>query len=324
MRVAQPELRSEVEPSRISAYAVEGAVWAAFTWSWLSLRLFLSPANLDGWILLPGSCFAVISLVLCCAFPSQSRRIEASLFQVVAGTWLACLAAVVELGTNTAACQRYLADPWLSVASLAVSLAFCTVQTLLSAASVAPDLFADPRHLWADAYLLFATAFYAALVRETQVVATAVVLALNLLTMACLGAKLWKLPAGAVVGTVTAQVFLESSLFASQLTALIAALGGGYAAGMTSFALLTLSIPATATITVRLARAVAPSAATRQPRDPAPAAEGPSEEPVQPSAPPEPPARVALPAMLPVGGISGDALLFGRAKPMAKILKKTT
>lgn len=315
--------KPQKEP-RISAYAVEGAVWAAFTWSWLALRLYLSTAHLDAWILAPGSCFAVVNLALCCVFPSQSRRIETTFFQVAAGTWLACLAAVVELGTTTAARQRYLPDPWLSVASLAVSLAFCTVQTLLSAASVAPDLFADPRHLWADTYILLATAFYAALVREAQLAASAVVLVANLLAMASIGAKLWKLPAGAVVGTVTVQVFLESSLFASQLAALIAALGGAYAAGMTSFALVALSVPATATVTTRLARAIAPGAATRQSQTPAPAADRPSEEPAQVSAPPEPPARVALPTLLPAGGITGDALLFGRAKPMVKILKKTT
>jgi len=314
---------AQTEP-RISAYSVEGAVWAAFTWSWLSLRLYVSPADLDAWILAPGSCFAVVSLALCCTFPLQSGKIEASFFQVAFGTWLACLVAVVELGTTTAARQRYLPDPWLSVASLAVSLAFCTVQTLLSAASVAPDFFVDPRHLWADTYLLLATAFYAALFRETQLAASAAVLAANLLAMASLGAKLWKLPANAIVGTVTVQVFLESFLFASQLAALIAALGGAYAAGMTSFALLALSLPATAAVTARLARAIAPGAATRQQQDPAPAADRPIEEPAQPSAPPEPPSLVAPPFLLPAGGITGDALLFGRTKPMTKILKKTT
>jgi len=314
----------------ISAYAVESAVWGCFTGSWIALRNMASAAVLDTLVVIPGACLAICSLLICSVTPTRSPAIESSVAQMNFGTWLASVCHVVEVSTNALARKRILADPYLSMASLGISLALSTIQMLISASSVSPNLFHTELSLWADIYLVLVTAFQAGLLGEMYTGSAVVIVLLNMASLFALMCKIWlhdtgslfRVDARRVVGPITFEALIEILLFCLQSLTWISAMASAYSAGTTAYALAIVSLPAIGVLIARLVRAI------RSPRVIEPEVINVGPEADQPSAPSEAQVRTALPAQPATLQFSskstGDALLFSRTRPLAGRLKKNS
>jgi hypothetical protein len=196
---------------------------------------------------------------------------------------------------------------------------------------VSPELFHTKLQLWADNYLLLVAAFQAGLLAPSNVSQSALIIALNVFTLAVLSGKLWlhlnksifRIPEE-VIGSVRLSTVVEAILFSLHTTTWLAATASGYAAGTTTFALAVLSLPAVVTLILRLVASVQKKAHTSEPSAP-PEDTAPSNE---PSAPPEAQVRTPLPAQpmtLQLNSkVTGDALLFSRTRPLAGRLKKNS
>jgi len=308
-------------------YAVEQAIWAAICVSWLAVRASASTANADVWILALPSASAVALLVLMSISPEQSDGPILRNFQATFGSWLASFLVTLESATTARVWQEILADPYISLVSLGVSLSLSTVQMLLSAAAVAPKFWGgQPDNLWADLFIVLATTFQACVVRSSNIAGYSVILFLNLLSVVCVGARLWELPEGVRLGAVTLRQMLESASFSLEMTSLLTAIALAYAYSTTSFATVVLSIPAVAVLSTRLAfslldRSQAGAQAQAGGAKPAPE--------VAP-APAEATLRTPLPAQSSQAfsqlnsRVAGDALLFSRTRALYSKSKKNS
>jgi len=129
--------------------------------------------------------------------------------------------------------------------------------------------------------------------------------------------------------------FLESFLFALHMTTLIVALAAGYAAKTTTIGLAVASIPAVAQLCARLASTITRQSQPRQADqqevpaqiEPQPAIQEPGV--IRTSMQPHPSHILHLtarPKTVQQGSaaVSGDALLFGKARPLSARLKKNS
>lgn len=297
-----------------SIQSVEGAVWAAFSASWLSLRLYISSARLDSWILAPTACFAVVTLGLGAGLPNYVRHFEQKLFQHSFGAWLASVALALDVSTSRGAQRAFLADPWLSVASVALSVAFATVQMLIAAGAAGANMFAGQNHLWIDSYFLLVTAAQACAFRAAQPGAAGLIVALNVISVWGLGARMWKLPDHVSVGLVSLQSFLEIARYSLHVVALVTAATAAYLADTTTFGLLVMSVPGLLAGALQVAEGVTQKPILTQ-DEPAESAE--------PSAPTEEALRRAEQGQVATAfPQQGDALLFARTRTLTARGKK--
>jgi hypothetical protein len=311
----QKAAAAEEKRQRPSIQAVEGAVWAALSASWLALRLSLGPARLDAWIVAPTACFAVVTLAMSAALPQYTRQVEEKFFQCAFGAWLASLCLALDASTSRGAQEAFLNDPWLSVASVALSTAFATVQMLAAAGAAGDRMFAGQQDLWLDVYFLLVTAAQACAFRNSQQGATGVVIALNVFSVWGLGARMWKLPDQVNIGLVSLQTFLEIARYSLHVVTLLTALAAAYLANTTTFALAAVSVPGLFAGALQLAESI-----TKKPVLPQ---EPPSEN-HEPSAPTEAEIRRAEQAQGQTAArfTQGDALLFARTRTLTTRLKR--
>lgn len=294
--------------------SVEGAVWAAFSASWLALRLYLGSARLDAWIIAPTASFALVNLGLGAGLPNFVRHFEEKFFQHAFGAWLAAVAMALDVSTSKSAHKALLADPWLSVASVALSMAFSTIQMLIAAGAAGGRMFVGQNHLWTDSYFMLVTAAQACAFRASQPAAAGVVVALNVISVWGLGARMWKLPDHVSIGLLSLQAFLEIARYSLHVVALITAAAAAYLAETTTFGLLLLSVPGLFAGALQLAGEVTQKPILAQ------------EEPVEssePSAPTEEAIRRAeQPQVAARFPQQGDALLFARTRTLTARGKK--
>lgn len=321
--------QQEADAKRLlpSIQSVEGAVWAAFSASWLSLRLYIGGARLDAWIVAPTASFAVVTLVLSAVLPLYVREFEKKFFQHAFGAWLASVSLALDAATSKGAQQAFLADPWLSVASVALSAAFATVQMLAAAGAAGNAMFAGQGGLWVDSYFLLVTAAQACAFRSSQPGAAALIIAFNVMSVWGLGARMWKLPEHVSVGAVSLHAFLEIARYALHVVTLITAAAAAYLADTTTFGLLVLSVPGLAAGALQLAQAVRPAeqvgAGSSEPS-------APTEEVIARTNQGEMAARATqgeITARVTQGDMAarlpqGDALLFARTRTLTARAKK--
>ena len=236
-----------------SGYAVEEAIWGVLCGCWLVICSTVSVLDINTWILAPTSAFAILNLVLCSIFTKQSKDLEISLFQMTFGSWLAFTVSVLEILTVPKLTQTVQSPVWVSIPLLAVSMSLSTIQMLLSGAAASPQGWeSKPRSVWADVYILLITSVHGCVLRLAFPVGFYCILAVNLLAVCVIGIKLGK----PFRGVANMDLIFEILTFSLQMTSLMLSLGVAYASQTTYIFTAILSLPAIASISIRLANAI--------------------------------------------------------------------
>ena len=194
--------RSEV---RTSIYALEAAIWGALTAAWVSLRLAVAQSLADQSILIAAVCLAVVHFVLS-SIIGNSARTDGAYFNALFPLWAVFTLMVVEASTSPIGIDKALfGGATLFVIPAACSLAFLTVQTILSAAAVCQNtpLWNLRPALWVDETILLVSAVYSCLCSESQLEFAGLLLGLQILFIGTLGARLWETDYEFLIGAYT-------------------------------------------------------------------------------------------------------------------------
>lgn len=228
------------EVSGATVYGVEGAVWGCFTGAWLALRLSLARSPVEEFALIPVAGLAVCALLATSASGKAGGAlgVELALFHVAFGMWATLVYATAEGLLNTEFARGVLENQTFAVASLAVSLSFLTIQTLVAAAAVrSPSVWA--RTAWAKAVVVLVTTLHACTKHDSQqYLALSVIILWADFAAACLEPfQQWGLPLELGVGPLSAQQILDICSLSLQVVSSCFALGLAYASGRTQWAL---------------------------------------------------------------------------------------
>jgi len=239
--------------SGVTIYAVEGAVWAALTAAWISLRLAMAASLADQSMLVSAALLSVFHLILSSAL-SDSPKTEEAYFNAVLPIFIAYAALVGDAAVSPARVDRaFFGGLALFLVPAAVSLAFLTVQTLLAAAAASRDGSPwKPEAMWLDGAILLTTAVQACLFQQHQLGIASTLLGLHIGFIVSLGARLWKFSPDTMLGSISMPYFLE--ILHCCLIGVICALaiGGAYDSGTTVWALIVVLAPLMALSIVRV------------------------------------------------------------------------
>jgi hypothetical protein len=232
-------------------YTIEAAVWAALTFSWISLRAFLAGASLDAVVTCPPAALGLLYLALLVTSGGSAKDIKSCYFQTLFGFWMATLTLSLDLASSPLAWKSFLRDPYFSLASVAVSQSFSTVQVLLAGAGASPDPFKAARGAWADVYVASSTVLQACCQSRAESSLQYFLLFLSGACVTCVVTRSVAAPLVLPGNNEIAHLAVESVLFASQMAAVISTLACAYYGQATVFALLIASGLATATLCLR-------------------------------------------------------------------------
>ena len=222
-------------------YSVEGAVWACLTISWLVARLSLSKSPLEESVLIAGAALALGNL-LCGSLANDREQGERLCFHMTFALWLFFVYAVAECLSTPALGDKLTLSPSLgsvlSVASVGLSLALLTIQTLVAGAAVSESLWAGAA--WADAFLPLVASFQACASHTTasSMSLSALVLWTSFCVFTLFGIRFaFSLPLESKVGLITLDQFLEILSLSLKSCCTVFALVLAYANGKTTWAL---------------------------------------------------------------------------------------
>lgn len=148
-----------------SIYAVEGAVWSCIVLAWVVLRCNISNAAFEVSALGPAVIMSFCNL-LASSLATARETAETLYFQVLFGIWLAFAYETLDVMGSSNLAGIVLGNQALGMASMAVSVALLTVQTLVAAAAVSESLW--DKCTWADVAIVFVTAFHACVKHDTH------------------------------------------------------------------------------------------------------------------------------------------------------------
>lgn len=221
-----------------TVYGVEAAVWACFTGGWVALRSYLHRTPLEEFALIPAAAVAVCGL-LATSMSKAPLATELTLFQVSFGAWFTLVYAVVEAFVTSQFAEFFLQNMAFAVASLAVSLAFSTIQTLITAAAIPQGTSVWTGSTWAKVALVLLTTLQAGTKHDThETLAFAVIILWADFASVCLEPfQLWKFPLSMGIGLLSAQQILDIASVSLLCVSAGFAVGTGILSGRTSFVL---------------------------------------------------------------------------------------
>lgn len=193
-----------------TVYGVEAAVWACFTGGWVALRSYLHRTPLEEFVLVPAAVVAVCGL-LATSMSRAPLTIELTLFQATFGAWFTLAYAVAECFVTTQFAEFFLENMAFAVASLAISLAFVTIQTLITAAAIPQGTSIWRDSTWAKVALVLLTTLQTGTKHDThETLAFAVIVLWADFASLCLEPfQLWKFPLSLGIGPLSAQQILD-------------------------------------------------------------------------------------------------------------------
>lgn len=221
-----------------TVYGVEAAVWACFTGGWVALRSYLHRTPLEEFVLIPASAVAVCGL-LATSMSKVPLTIELTLFQVSFGAWFTLAYALAEAFVTSQFAEFFLENMAFAVASLAVSLAFVTIQTLITAAAIPQGTSIWRGSTWAKVALVLLTTLQAGTKHDThETLAFAVIVLWADFASLCLEPfQLWKFPLSLGIGPLSAQQILDITSISLLCVSAGFAVGIGILSERTSFVL---------------------------------------------------------------------------------------
>jgi len=177
----------------VMIYALESAVWAALTAGWLSLRLILTPSLADQTVRVSAIALAVFHLLLSSAL-YDSPKPDIAYFAALFPQWVLYVCMLLEAGTAPVRVDNALfGGLFLYFSAAAISLAFLTVQVLLSAAAVAHrGQIWRASALWVDHTLLLLSSLHACLSQESHLEFASALLVMQVIFIVTLGLRLWR------------------------------------------------------------------------------------------------------------------------------------
>jgi len=158
-----------------SIHNVESFVWACFTCSWLALRLNISRSPLEEFTLIPHAVLSIGAL-LARSTENSNKIVDKMLFQLGFAMWLTMLYATVEGLLTDNFKKSVLENTTYAVVSIALSLAFSTIQMFIEGASVRDDPWYT--HTWATATIVWVSTLHTCTKHDTQLSMTSLVITL--------------------------------------------------------------------------------------------------------------------------------------------------
>lgn len=180
-----------------TVYSVEGAVWGVVTLGWITSRLTMAGSVLDQAVGISMAVGSILNL-LGCTLAVDSDQVQFAFFTLSLPLWIVYAYFIAETMSSPSVETLLFGSMIFPLVSSALSMAFLTVQVLLSAAALGPNLW--KKSTWADASVIFLTGFQAALCWDAAdgLGISCAILAADLLCLASLWVRLLELRQGQV------------------------------------------------------------------------------------------------------------------------------